>query len=147
MAFHDTAKIKGYIKVLDGEMKGQIKKFQFNPEQFGFGRSAKYSEAGAPGMAYPLTQWVKGNARLFSVDLFFWDKPHEGVIEDFWGFVEGLLPPEENYPDYERPPVFLFVYGGFIKSSVLEDADLIVEEYDVDGNKTQARITLSCRQV
>ena len=147
MAFHDTARTKGYIKVLDGEMKGQIKKFQFNPEQFEHDRSAQYSESSAPGMTYPLTQWVKGGARMFSVELFFWDKPHEGVIEDFWEFVESLLPPEENDSEYERPPVFLFVYGDFIKPCVLEQAGITVEEYDIDGNKTQARITLSCRQV
>ena len=147
MAFHNTARIKGYIKVEDGEMKGQIKKFQFNPEKFEYGRSAQYSESIAPGMAYPITQWVKGGARLFSVELFFWDKPHEGVIEDFWEFIESLLPPEENKSDFERPPVFLFVYGDFIKFSVMDDADIVVEEYDTRGNMTQARITLSCRQV
>ena len=147
MAYHDTAKTKGYIKIEDGEMKGQVKKFQFNPERFGHGRSAGYSEAAAPGMAYPITQWVKGGARLFGIDLFFWDKPHEGVIEDFWGFVENLLPPDENAPTFERPPVFLFVYGGFIKRCVMEQAGIEVEEYDVCGNMTQARISLSCRQV
>ena len=147
MAFHDTARTKGYIKIEDGEMKGLVKKFQFNPEQFGHERSAQYSEAVAPGMSYPLTQWVAGGARLFSVELFFWDKPHEGVIEDFWGFIEMLLPPEESDPYFERPPMFLFVYGDFIKHCVLEQAGVNVEEYDVDGNMTQARITLSCRQV
>ena len=147
MAFHDTARTKGYIKVEDGGMAGQVKKFQFNPERFGYGRSAEYSEAAAPGMAYPLTQWVKGGARLFSVDLFFWDKPHERVIEDFWEFVGGLLPPEENDVHFERPPVFLFVYGSFIKRCVMEGAGIDVEEYDVDGNMTQARVSLSCRQV
>ena len=147
MAFHNTAKTKGYIKIEDGEMAGEMKKFQFNPDRFGHTRSADYSEAVAPGMAYPLTQWVKGGARMFSVELFFWDKPHEGVIEDFWEFIERLLPPEENSPGFERPPKFLFVYGDFIKSCVLEQAGIDVEEYDVYGSMTQARITLSCRQV
>ena len=147
MAFHDTARTKGYIRGIDGDMAGQMRKFQFNPEQFAHARSAVFSESIAPGMAYPLTQWVRGNARMFSVELFFWDKPHEGIIEGFWGFVEGFLPPEENDPGYERPSVFLFVYGDFIKPCVLEEAGITVEEYDTDGNMTQARITLSCRQV
>ena len=147
MAFHNTARTKGYIKVKDGELAGQIKKFQFNPEKFGHDRSAYFSEAIAPGMSYPLTQWVKGGARMFSIELFFWDKPHEGVIADFWELIEKLLPPEENDPEFERPPIFLFVYGDFIKYCVLEQAGINVEEYDVNGNMTQARINLSCRQV
>ena len=141
------ARTKGFIRVEDGDMAGQYRKFQFNPERFGHERSAGYSESSAPGMAHPLTQWVKGGARLFGAELFFWDKPHGGVIEDFWEFVLRLMPPEENAPGFARPPVFLFVYGDFIKPCVLEQAGIEVDEYDCDGNMVRARITLSCRQV
>ena len=147
MAYHSSARTKGYIRVEEGEMAGTVRKFQFNPERFGHERLAEYAESASPGIAYPLTQFIGGGARVFDVELFFWDKPCEGVIDEFWEFVLQLLPPEENGAGFERPPAFLFVYGSFIKPCVLEKAGIEVDEYDTDGNMVQARISLSCRQV
>lgn len=138
------AKVKGYIKNLD---TGKIKTFQYNPENFEYSRGATYSEIVAPGMSYPDTQYVRGNSRSFSVELFFFDKPNTGVINEYKEFIEEFLPPESNTTDFEAPPEMLFGYASFIRRCVLEDLTVKIEEYDVEGNPTMARLTLQLRQV
>jgi len=147
MSFYFSAKNKGYIRVKDGENAGTIHEFQFNPSQFSHSKSANWSEAIAPGMAYPLLQWVRGNTRNFNLELFMWDKPNEGLIESARGFILDLLPPDYNDDSYERPPIFTVVYGDFIKDCVAESYDMVIEEWDTFGGITQARFTLTCKQV
>ena len=139
-----TAKTKGYIKNNDS---GEMKKFQYNPENFQYSRGVHYSEVIAPGMSYPLTQFVKGKIRVFSLELFMYDKPCDGLIDEYMQFFGRLLTPEYNTDDYKRPPTFTFVYGPFIRTCVLDGLDINIEEYDVEGQYTQARFTLTIRQV
>lgn len=138
------ATIKGYIKNLD---TGVIMKFQYNPETFEYSRGATYAEIVAPGMSYPDTQYVHGNTRSFPIELFLFDKPYTGVIDNNKSFLEGLLPPEINSDNYTRPPQFLFVYGDFIKKCVLEELSIKIEEYDKWARPTMARFNLTIRQV
>ena len=138
------ANIKGYIKNLD---TNGILKFQYNPESFEYSRGATYSEISAPGMSYPSTQYVRGNSRSFPIELFLFDKPYSGVIDTQIAFVEGLLPPETNSDNYTKPPEVLFTYGNFIKKCVVEELSVKIEEYDIWGRATMARLNLTLRQV
>ena len=138
---------KGYIKIKEGENAGRTHMFQFNPESFAYSRSADWSETIAPGMSYPVIQWSGGTSRSFSIDLFMWDKPHEGIIERARDFILDLLPPEGNDLNFLRPPVFTFVYGDFIKDCVLQVFNITIEEYDTAGNITQAVLSLTCLQI
>ena len=138
------ARVKGYIKNLN---TGIIMKFQYNPETFEYSRGATYTEIVAPGMSYPTTQYVHGNSRSFPIELFLYDKPNTGVIEKQKAFIEELLPPESNDSNFTKPPTVLFAYGNFIKKCVVEDFNVLIEEYDIWGNPTMARFTLSLRQV
>lgn len=141
--FHG-AKTKGYIKNLKD---GKTMKFQFNPENLHYSRGVTYADIIAPGMCYPATQFVHGNIRTFTVELFMYDKPYTGVINDNMLFIGKFLTPETNPKDYVKPPEMLFCYGYFIRRCVLEDLDILVEEMDESGRPTQARYTLTLRQV
>lgn len=138
------ASVKGYIKNLT---TNKTMKFQFNPESFEHSRGATYSEIVAPGMPYPLTQYAHGNARVFSIELFMFDKPSTGLIKKNTTFLEALLPPEDSPKSFEKPPEMLFAYCDFIKKCVLESLSVKHEEYDKSGNPTMTRFTLSLRQV
>ena len=71
MSIKESAKTKGYLKNLSS---GSIMKFQFNPETFSYSRGVSFSEIISPGMAYPRTQYTHGNAKTFSIDLFFFNR-------------------------------------------------------------------------
>ncbi len=120
---------------------------QFNPTSIPYGRSANYSEISSPGMSYPLTQYSGGNAREFSVELFYYDNPYSGKIDKARKFLENLLPPEENKNAFVRPPAFTFAYGYFVKTLVLLDLQITDDWLDSDGHPLMTTFTLSVRQV
>ena len=140
-SFKTGAKTKGYIVNCDSNTSIS---FQFNPSTFQYSRGATYSEIVAPGMAYPTVQFVHGNSRAFSIELFMHDVPYTGIIPKF---LNKLLPPEKNKKNYKKPPEVLFCYGSFIKRCVVENIDTLMEEYNNNAKPIQATFTISLRQV
>lgn len=144
MSQRTGARIKGWIK---NNESGQKMSFQFNPEGLTYSRSASYVDISAPGMAYPNTQFVKGNIRSFSTELFLYDNPCTGVISEAEDFLNELLPPESNSRSFTQPPDLTFCLGYFVRKCVLEDFSVYVERFDERGKAIQARFTLQLRQV
>lgn len=144
MSTRVSAKTKGWIKNND---TGAKMSFQFNPTFLSYSRGASYADISAPGMAYPDTQFIKGNARSFPVTLFFYDNPNTGVIKKYMNFFGGFLTPETNSKGYTRPPTMTFCFGYFIRKCVLEDLSINIELMDDKGEPTQAVMTLQLRQV
>lgn len=135
---------KGWIK---NNSTGNKMSFQYNPTDLSYSRGVTYTDISAPGMPYPNTQFVKGNARSFTVPLFFYDNPNTGVIKKYMSFIGGFLTPETNTSGYEKPPEMTFCYGYFIRRCVLEDLNITIERMDADGEPIQATFTLQLRQV
>ena len=139
-----SAKTKGWMKNND---TGEKMSFQFNPTNLSYSRGVSYADISAPGMAYPDTQFVKGEARSFPVTLFFYDNPNTGVIKKYIQFIGGFLTPESNESGYTQPPLMTFCFGYFIRKCVLENLDVNIELFDENGEPTQATLTLQLRQV
>lgn len=135
---------KGWIK---DNTTGEKMSFQYNPTNLEYARGATYAEISAPGMPYPNTQFVKGNARTFSIPLFFYDNPSTGVIKNYINFLNNFLPPETNISGYTKPNEMTFCYGFFIRRCVLEDLNINIERIDDKGGPIQATLTLQLRQV
>lgn len=121
--------------------------FQFNPTLVPYSRSANYATIDSPGMSYPLTQYVGGNVREFSFEVFYYDRPYSGKINKARKFLEGLLPPEKNKKNFKKPPTFTFAYGYFVRTLVLEQLDVNDEWLNEDGQPLMTRFTLTVRQV
>ena len=121
--------------------------FQFNPTSVPYSRSANYATIDRPGMSYPLTQYVGGNVREFSFEVFYYDRPYSGKINKARKFLEGLLPPEKNKKNFKKPPTFTFAYGYFVRTLVLEQLDVNDEWLNEDGQPLMTRFTLTVRQV
>lgn len=138
------AKFKGWIKNND---TGDKKSFQFNPSSLQYGRSATYSEISSPGMAYPNTQFIRGNYQTFSIELFMYDRPCTGKIRSFEKFLNKFLTSQTNSKKNKRPPSMTICMGYFIKKCVMESLDVSVDMFDDSGNPTQATFTLSLTQV
>ena len=141
---NSKAKTRCYIIRNDNNKK---LKFQFNPEKVPYGRGANYSTIESPGMSYPLTQYVGGQVREFSFEVFYYDKPYSGKIKKARKFLEGLLPPEKNKKKFTKPPTFTFAYGYFVRKLVLTNLDVDDEWLDRNGRQIMTRFTLTVRQV
>jgi hypothetical protein len=125
---------------------GELKYFFFNPEEFSFGRSVNFAEISAPGMSYPLTQYVSGSAREFPVDFYFHNKPCTGVIEAYKNYIESFVPPEDNSMFF-KPPIMLFCMGTFVKKCVVNSYEVKITEFDTNMKPTVAHISIQLRQV
>lgn len=139
----DNRNTKGWMK---NNVTGELVSFQYNPSTFEYSRGATYAEIASPGMSYPLTQFVRGNIRVFPLELFMYDNPSTGVIKKYENFLKGLVPPEKN-GNYTKPPDFLFCYGSFIKKCVLDEYRVVYERVDKNKNPLQATVSLTLRQV
>lgn len=138
------AKSRSYIINND---TGEKLVFQFNPTSVPYSRGAEYSEIKAPLMSYPLTQYAGGTSRSFKVELFMYDRPSSGKIEEARLKLESYLPPEYNDPEFIKPPSLTFAFGYFVKKCVLEQLEVNDELFDENGNPTQTRFTLSLKQI
>lgn len=141
---NSKAKTRCYIIRNDNNKKLT---FQFNPQSVPYSRSANYTTIDSPGMSYPLTQYVGGNVREFSFEVFYYDNPFSGKINKARKFLEGLLPPEKNKKKFKKPPTFTFAYGYFVRKLVLEQLDVNDEWLNSDGQPIMTRFTLTVRQV
>ena len=138
------AKTRCYIIRNDNNKKMT---FQFNPTSVPYSRSANYSTIESPGMSYPLTQYVGGQVREFSFEVFYYDKPYSGKINTARKFLEGLLPPEKNIKSFTKPPTFTLAYGYFVRTLVLTNLSVEDEWLDENGQPLMTRFTLTVRQV
>lgn len=141
---NSTAKTRCYIIRNDNDKKLT---FQFNPSAMPYSRGAKFSSIESPGMSYPLTQYVGGEVREFSFEVFYYDNPYTGKIKTARQFLEGLLPPEKNKTKFTKPPSFTLAYGYFVKSYVLLNLAVQDDWLDGDGNPIMTRFILTVRQV
>lgn len=138
------AKTRSYIIRND---TNETHTFQFNPESVPYSRGAKYTSTESAGMSYPMTQYVGGQAREFSFEVFYYDKPYSGKINTARKFLEDLLPPEKNKKSFKKPPSFTFAYGYFVRKYVLLNLEVNDEWMDENGQPIMTRFTLTVRQV
>ena len=120
---------------------------QYNPTDLPRTRSATYATINAPGMAYPLIQFVSGEVEDVDIDLFFYDKVNTSKIEDFERFIDTLLPPKHNKKGFEMPPTLKFYYGKKVETYVLTKSSISEELLDESGSPYSVRYKLSVRRV
>lgn len=142
--YSSGAKTKGYIK---NKNTGVLKSFMFNPSELSFDRGATYAEISAPGLSYPITQYVRGNIITFSVPLYIYDKPYSGKVKEWEDFLNSFVPPTVNTGGYTKPNEMLFVMGDFIRSCVVETLGTHYTSFNSDLLPNEATFTLSLRQV
>jgi nucleoid-associated protein YgaU len=104
----------------------------FNPEQLTVEKSNEFKEMDIPGLPSPVFQFVKGNARSLTLDLFFdtyelgldvrvftdritgWDAG--SIFSKLPTFAKGLMDIDS---DLHAPPVCLFIWGAYIFECII----------------------------
>ena len=143
--FNSDSKAKTRCYIYNNSTKKTMR-FQYNPTNLSYERSANYSTISSPGISYPLTQYTGGNIREFTVSVFYYDKPCTGKIAQARAFLEALLPPENN-SNFTKPPSFKFAMGYFVKTCVLTKLKVTDDLFDTNGNPVMTTFELSLRQV
>ena len=105
----------------------------FNPKELSVEKSNQYAEVNIPGLASPVFQFVRGNARSVTMDLFF-DTYEEGIdvriftdritgwdagsmFSSLPGSAKGLMDIDS---ELHAPPVCLFIWGAFVFQCIIE---------------------------
>lgn len=112
----------------------------YNPEELRFEQGNNFAEVGIPGLNAPPLQYVRGKARVLTMELFFDTYETGEDVRDFTAPIVALL---DIQPPAMAPPVLLFSLGRVQFRCVLADAGQRFTMFLRDG--TPVRSTMSVR--
>jgi LysM repeat protein len=112
----------------------------YNPEELKFEQGNTFAEVGVPGLNAPPLQYVRGKARVLTMELFF-DSYEAG--SDVRGFTQPIVQLLDRQPFTKAPPVLLFSLGQVQFRCVLVDVSQRFTMFLRDG--TPVRSSMSVR--
>jgi hypothetical protein len=115
----------------------------FNPNQYSLDKSNKIAEIGVPGLGSPILQFVCGNSRTLTMELFFDTYEQQADVRQYTDQVYGLLGIDR---DTHVPPVCLFTWGEFTFSCVLERVGGRFTLFLADGTPVRATLTVTFKE-
>lgn len=130
----------------------------FNPKELSVEKSNQYAEVNIPGLSSPILQFVKGNARSVTLDLFF-DTYEEGrdvrLSTDLitgWdaGSMQSRLSPTKGLMDIDSdlhaPPVCIFTWGDFSFQCIIEKVSKKFTMFHPDGFPVRATLNVTLKE-
>lgn len=144
-----SARIKGIMRQIGGG--SLILPFQFNPLTHNENLSTKFVGISAPGSDKPVYQYVSGNSKTKTLELFLND--YTGVkvktyIEFFKSFHPSSLGGNLMFSMNKKPPQLQIIYGAQIDTFIVEETNInIVEISPTTTLPTRAHITLKLKEV
>ena len=112
----------------------------YNPEEYRLEQGNDFAEVGVPGLNAPPVQYVRGKARVLTMDLFFDSYEDGSDVRIHTAQIVSLL---QTTPRTHAPPILLFTMGQFSFRCVLVDASQRFTMFLRDG--TPVRSILSAR--
>jgi nucleoid-associated protein YgaU len=128
----------GLEKILISPQGGSAFEALFNPTQYGVDKSNQIAETAIPGLEAPLLQYVHGNTRSLSMDLFFDTYEEQSDVRGHTEAVYKLLLID---PDTHVPPICDIAWGTLTFTGVLDHVSGKFTLFFPDGRP--ARATLS----
>lgn len=119
---------------------GERVQVMYNPEQYSLDQGNTFAEIGIPGLPASPIQYVRGRARVVSMELFFDSYERGEDVRRYSGQIVRLL---DKLPRTQAPPILLFTMGQFCFKCVLVDANQRYTMFTRDG--TPVRATLSVK--
>jgi len=90
----------------------------FNPAEYTFEKSNRFAEVGIPGTGSPFLQFIRGDIKRLSTELFFDTYEKRTDVREYTNKITGLLDIE---PSTHAPPVCLFSWSKMQFTCVLEN--------------------------
>jgi len=115
----------------------------FNPEQYSLDQGNSFAEVAIPGLPAPPLQYVRGRARMLSMELFFDTYETRQDVRVFSGQLVALL---DQNPLTHAPPVLLFMMGTFTFRCVLVEAGQRYTMFLRDGTPVRATLTVKFQE-
>jgi hypothetical protein len=115
----------------------------FNPTQYTLAKANTISEAAVPGLSAPILQYVHGNVRSLTMDLFFDTYEEQTDVTAATQQVYGLL---EIDASTHAPPVCEITWGTFWFTGVLDHVSGQFTLFLSDGTPVRATLSVSFKE-
>lgn len=115
----------------------------FNPTQYNLDQGNQIAEIGVPGLGSPILQYVRGNARTLSMELFFDTYERQADVRRHTDAIYGLLAID---PETHAPPICLVVWGDFSLRCVLERVGGRFTMFLTDGTPVRATLNVTFKE-
>lgn len=135
--------VKGSITPIDPE--GDPIFFEYNPAGFETAKEANWAEIGVPGLDFPLQQFVRGNLKTLSIEVYL-NRDFYGKEHDVRGSVERLESLVESAEESKAPPICVFQWGRFDFVCVVGSVSVSYSMFDRGGDPIEATVSLSLRR-
>jgi len=133
--------------------------YLFNPKELSVEKSNQFAEVNIPGLPSPIFQFVRGNARSVTLDLFF-DTYEKGTdVREYtdqitgWdaGSMYSKLPKEKKGlmdidSDLHAPPVCLFIWGAFVFQCIIERVTKRFTMFLPEGIPVRATLSVTLKE-
>jgi nucleoid-associated protein YgaU len=114
-------------------------KFQFNPTELSYDKSAEIAEITIPGLDAPLQQFIRGHAEKLTLELFF-DSTDKGMGQNAVSVTEKTDPFYRLIkiePERHAPPICVFFWNEqFPGSSLSKKSDSSERDQNSTGSNT-----------
>ena len=131
----------------------------FNPKELSVEKSNQFAEVAIPGLSSPIYQFVRGNARSVTMDLFF-DTYEEGtdvriftdritgwdagsMLSSLPGAAKGLMDIDS---ELHAPPVCLFIWGAFLFQCIIEQISKRFTMFMPEGIPVRATLSVTLKE-
>jgi hypothetical protein len=115
----------------------------FNPTEYTLAKTNQIAEAAIPGLEAPILQYVHGNTRTLSMDLYF-DTYEEGTdVRDATDNVYDLLLID---PDTHAPPICDIAWGSFTFRGVVDSVSGKFTLFLADGTPVRATLSVNFKE-
>lgn len=131
----------------------------FNPKELSVEKSNQFAEVNIPGLPSPVFQFVRGNARSVTMDLFFdtyelgtdvrmftdritgWDGG--SMFSRLPGGAKGLMDIDS---DLHAPPICLFIWGAFVFQCIIERVSKRFTMFLPEGIPVRATLSVTLKE-
>lgn len=115
----------------------------FNPTQYSLEKGNQIAEIGIPGLGAPILQYVRGNTRTLTMELFFDTYEQQSDVRRHTDKIYGLL--GIRSPTHV-PPICTFSWGRFNFRCVLERVSGRFTLFLADGTPVRATLSVTFKE-
>jgi hypothetical protein len=115
----------------------------FYPNKYSLEKSNQIAEIGVPGLSSPILQYVRGNTRTLSLELFFDTYEQRADVRPFTNKIYGLLGIEGKE---HVPPICTVTWGNLNFRGVLERVSGSFTLFLPDGIPARATLSVSFKE-
>lgn len=131
----------------------------FNPKELSIEKSNHFAEVNIPGLPASVLQFVRGNSRTITLDLFFDTYEEKKDVREYTDAITGwdagskeskLSKNKKGLMDIDSelhaPPVCLFVWGAFVFPCIIERVTKKFTMFLPEGIPVRATLTVTLKE-